>query len=202
MTLTPPTRSRSVLVLVAGLGLVAAGCGASASGAGGAGNTPAGSGSSAPPAAHTVTIRMADDGPFGQILETSAGSTLYLFTSDKTGMSVCTGGCAAVWPPLAVPAGVNLVAGSGVSASALSTISRSDGSRQAALDGHPLYRFAADGSAGQTKGEGVDGTWFLVASNGTAVKGTASVAPASPTPSTSSSSSGSGASSSSGGYGY
>lgn len=195
------TRTRSAFVLMAGIGLAVAGCGASSSGSGATGSlTPAGGGSSAPTSGSTVTVQMADDSGFGHILETSTGSTLYLYTPDKPGTSVCTGGCAAVWPPLTVPAGGTVAAGAGVNATALSTITRSDGTKQVAVNGHPLYRFAADSSPGQTKGEGVEGTWFVVAPTGIAVKhisSTASNSTPTPTPTQSSASTGS-----SGGYGY
>jgi predicted lipoprotein with Yx(FWY)xxD motif len=201
------TRPRSILVLAAGLGLALAGCGASSSGSGAAVVSPAAAGSTPAGSTQTVTIRMADDGGFGHILETASGSTLYLFTPDKPGTSVCTGACAAIWPPLTVPAGAKVAAGSGVSAGVLSTITRSDGTKQVAVNGHPVYRFAADKSAGQTKGEGVEGTWFLIAPTGTAVKHATTTAAVNSTPTpvsppTSAPASTSSSTGGSGGYGY
>jgi predicted lipoprotein with Yx(FWY)xxD motif len=203
VTSTAPLRPRSILVLTAGLGLVLAGCGAASSGSGAAAVSPAaGGGSNSSPAAHAVVVRMADDGGFSHILESANGSTLYVFTPDKPGASVCTGGCAAIWPPLTVPAGDQVSAGSGVSAGALTTIKRSDGATQVAINGHPLYRYAADTSAGQTRGEGVEGTWFLVGPTGVAVKhATTTAANTSPTPSSTPTTSAS-STSGSGGYGY
>jgi len=40
-------------------------------------------------------------------------------------------------------------------------VSRKDGSKQWALNGMPLYYFAADKAAGDVKGDGVGGVWDL-----------------------------------------
>ena len=43
--------------------------------------------------------------PVGTVLANSHGLTLYYYSEDKrgSGTSVCTGGCATAWPPLAAP---------------------------------------------------------------------------------------------------
>ena len=41
----------------------------------------------------------------GAVLTTASGLTLYRFTEDPAGMSVCTGACAKVWPPLTASKG-------------------------------------------------------------------------------------------------
>src|SRR3990170_1183789 len=71
-----------------------------------------------------------------------------------------SGGCAQAWPPLVVEGAEAATAGAGVSG-AIATITRDDGSRQVAYDGHPLYYYAADGKAGDTNGEGVGGFWHV-----------------------------------------
>jgi hypothetical protein len=71
----------------------------------------------------------------------------------------------------------------------LSTITRSDGTTQAACDGHPLYTFASDTAPGQAKGNGINasgGVWHEMT-----VSGATPVAGASAKPSTGG-----------GGYGY
>ena len=57
-------------------------------------------------------------------------------------------------------------AGSGVTGK-LTTITRSDGSLQAAYNGHPLYTYVGDTSPGQNSGNGLNvngGVWHEVAS--------------------------------------
>ena len=117
--------------------------------------------------AHTV-------GSLGTILVDQSGLTLYRFSPDGTGKTTCTGACAATWPPLTVSS-PQATAGSGVTASALGTIARPDGSMQVTFNGMPLYRFSGDKKAGDTAGQGVGGTWFVVPAS----------ASAAPTPSTS-----------------
>jgi predicted lipoprotein with Yx(FWY)xxD motif len=134
-----------------------------------------------------VVVKTRKVSPYGTILTTSSGRSLYVFTEDAKGKSDCSGACATEWPPLIVPKGDSV---SGVAG--LGTIKRSDGSRQAALRGHALYRFAGDSGAGQVKGQGVESDWFVATPNGSShVKPVT----AKPTPTKSSPPSG-------GGYGY
>ena len=63
-------------------------------------------------------------------------------------------------------------AGSGVNASMLGTTPRSDGKPQVTYNGHPLYLFADDSSAGDTNGQGVDAfgaLWYVVSPAGDAI---------------------------------
>jgi len=72
--------------------------------------------------------------------------------------------CAAYWPPVKGPA----AAGPGVSGK-LSVLTRSDGSVQAAYDGHPLYTYVGDSAPGQANGNGLNlngGRWHEVAASG------------------------------------
>jgi len=120
-------------------------------------------------AATAYVVGSATRGSFGAILVDHSGTTLYRYTPDGTGKSTCTGGCAAVWPPLTVPAGTTSVAaGAGISTGDLGTITRSDGTRQVTYKGMPLYTYTADTSPGETSGQGVGGTWYVVSLSGTA----------------------------------
>ena len=117
---------------------------------------PSGGGASA--ATQTLTVKQAPSGK--SYVADSTGRTLYLFVPDPPGKSVCTGQCAAFWPPLTG----TVTAGSGVTGK-LTTFQRSDGGSQAVLNGHPLYYFAMDKAPGQTTGEGFNangGLWYVL----------------------------------------
>jgi hypothetical protein len=78
------------------------------------------------------------------------------------------------------------------------TIKRASGALQATYKGHPLYTYAGDSAPGQTKGNGLDGTWHVIHVN---PKGDVAPAPmSSPTPSASKSGGGSGGGGYGGGY--
>jgi predicted lipoprotein with Yx(FWY)xxD motif len=130
--------------------------------------------SSAPSTTTTATatayvVGSATRGSLGAILVDHSGATLYRYTPDGTGKSTCTGGCATVWPPLTVLAGTaSVAAGTGIPSGTLGTTTRSDGTLQVTYKGMPLYTYAADTSAGQTSGQGVGGTWYVVSPSGAA----------------------------------
>jgi predicted lipoprotein with Yx(FWY)xxD motif len=123
----------------------------------------------ATPAIPAVVVNAANNPILGNILVDSAGMTLYLYTKDTSGMSNCSGQCAVNWPPLLVPAGAKVQAGSGVTA-ALGTIQRPDGTTQVAVGGMPLYYFIKDKASGDVTGQGVGGIWFVVSPDGSMVK--------------------------------
>jgi predicted lipoprotein with Yx(FWY)xxD motif len=105
----------------------------------------------------------------GTILASPGGLTLYYYSEDKagSGRSMCAGGCAAAWPPLAapvrVPAGVHLPGPLGV-------ITRSDGSKQVTINGYPIYRYADDTKPGQAAGNGEEGVWHVIKIHGTTAR--------------------------------
>lgn len=119
--------------------------------------------SSSTAAGTSDVVGTAARGSLGVILVDHSGATLYRYTPDGTGKSTCTGGCAAAWPPVTVPAGTaHVVAGSGIPAGDLGTITRPDGTTQVTYKGMPLYRYAGDTAVGQATGQGVGGTWYVV----------------------------------------
>lgn len=123
--------------------------------------------------ASSATIDVRTVTPYGRVLVTSSGQSLYLFTADPKGASACQGSCLPVWPPLLV--GGQIKAGPGVDAKLLSSIQAHGGGHQVLYNGHPLYTFEQDGAAGMTRGENVQtygGTWWLVSPAGNAVTGT------------------------------
>jgi predicted lipoprotein with Yx(FWY)xxD motif len=91
------------------------------------------------------------------VLTNGKGLTLYWFAPDTPARSSCTGACAQYWPPVTGKP----TAGPGVTGR-LGTITRSDGSKQATYDGHPLYTYIADTAPGQAHGNNLNlngGLW-------------------------------------------
>jgi predicted lipoprotein with Yx(FWY)xxD motif len=108
----------------------------------------------------------------GTVLVDSQGRTLYLFQKDSGTKSACFGACAAAWPPLR--ANDKPTVGSGANASLVGTAPRSDGKPQVTYNGHPLYLYQGDQSAGDTNGQGLTafgGGWFALSSAGDQVSG-------------------------------
>ena len=101
----------------------------------------------------------------GTILVGTNGHTLYLDSADSKNKATCTGGCAAVWPPL-MTSGKPKAKGS-AKASDLGTIKSGSG-KQVTYKGHPLYYFASDTAAGQTTGEGSNG-FYVVSPSGKSI---------------------------------
>jgi predicted lipoprotein with Yx(FWY)xxD motif len=104
----------------------------------------------------------------GEVLVDAKGRTLYVFTKDKGDQSVCSGKCAAAWPALTVTGAAT--PGTGVQASLLSTSKQANGSTQVTYGGKPLYYFAGDKAPGDTKGQGLNGVWWVVRGDGSLVQ--------------------------------
>ena len=110
------------------------------------------------------------DTELGEILVEGEGMTLYLFTQDPPGESVCEEDCLAAWPPLVVED--EPVLGDGVDAGLVGTITRDDdGSIQVTYGDAPLYTWASDEQPGDVTGQGVNDVWYVVAPDGSAVMG-------------------------------
>lgn len=107
------------------------------------------------------------DTELGEILVDGDGMTLYLFTEDPPGESVCQDDCLSAWPPLLVD-GEPMV-GDGLDPSLVDTITRDDGSTQVTYDDTPLYRWASDEQPGDVSGQDVQGVWFVVDADGSAI---------------------------------
>lgn len=156
--------------VAAGAVLLVAGCGGSDGGSGkgaaaGGGPSvgeslaavPSGGADSRSGAAGRLAV--ANDPNLGPIVTDSTGFTLYRFATDGPDpvKSACEGECAVKWP--AVPA-EGAVLPEGLDAGLLGSVTRADGSKQLALGGVPLYRYADDAKPGQVSGDGVGGVWF------------------------------------------
>jgi len=121
----------------------------------------AGSGQSASAAKATVTTAKVPG--YGEALANAKGAALFLFT----GKAACTGSCAQQWTPLTVTG--TPTAGSGVEASLLSTVKRTDGSEQVTYDGHALYTHPGMAAASVAGTASSGGIWYLVATTGKAI---------------------------------
>jgi predicted lipoprotein with Yx(FWY)xxD motif len=78
--------------------------------------------------------------------------TLYTFANDTEGVSNCYDECAEKWPP-------HLAEYWDDPRAPFSTIERTDGTKQWARNGMPLYFSTLDEKKGDTQGDGVDGLW-------------------------------------------
>lgn len=161
-----PTLARMGVPLAAALLAAACGGGTSSTGtSGGTGTSPAGP-------SHNGTVISTRTGEYGTFLADGSGRTVYLWTKDSAGKSMCSGACASAWPP--VPASGAVTASGSAKAAGLGAITRSDGTKQVTYDGHPLYYFAGDSGPGQTNGQGSDAfgaRWWLAAPSGMKITG-------------------------------
>ncbi len=119
------------------------------------------------PATGEATVAVASTS-LGDVLVDANGMTLYVFDPDAQGPGTCVDACAASWPPLVEDAPV---AGDGVDAGLLGTATHPDGSEQVTYDGWPLYLWAGDGSPGDVTGQGVQDVWWVIAADGTVIRG-------------------------------
>jgi predicted lipoprotein with Yx(FWY)xxD motif len=116
------------------------------------------------------TVNVTDNGDLGKILTDSQGRTIYLFEKDTGPTSTCSGACATDWPPVTTKG--KPTAGGGLTASMVGTTTRSDGTKQVTYDGHPLYLYVGDQSAGDTNGQNVNAygaLWYVVSPAGSPV---------------------------------
>lgn len=91
------------------------------------------------------------DSASGKIWVNSLGMTLYTFDKDTVaGKSMCNDKCSAEWPPLAVAADAK-------ASGDWTIVTRDDGTKMWAYEGHPLYTFLDDKKAGDITGDNKDG---------------------------------------------
>jgi predicted lipoprotein with Yx(FWY)xxD motif len=88
------------------------------------------------------------------MLTNEAGMTLYTFDKDAAGVSNCIDDCVANWPILDASAG-------GEADDDWAIVERSDGAKQWAYYGKPLYTFVGDAAPGDITGDGKGGVWHI-----------------------------------------
>lgn len=133
------------LVIVAGLGIGLAATHKTAKK-----QTPVSSTSSNISTTSNAVVQTKTSSNFGQYLADTNGNALYTYIKDTRGVSNCYGSCVASWP---------IYAATSVSANLptnITVVTRTDGSKQYAYKGLPLYTFVSD-SNGQVTGDGVGG---------------------------------------------
>ncbi len=176
----------AALALIAALAI--AGCGSSSSststetseaasaetetasgGYGGGGNSSAKPAAETKPEGEAVPISLGEASGVGKVLVDSEGMTLYYFQKDQkgSGKSKCEGACAEAWPPLTTEGEPEAM--TGVKASMLGTIERSDGTTQVTYAGWPLYTFVEDKKPGEDNGtdsKAFGASWYPLHADG------------------------------------
>jgi predicted lipoprotein with Yx(FWY)xxD motif len=104
-----------------------------------------------------LEVQIANNATLGKILTDKDGKTLYFFSRDTKGNSVCSGQCVTAWP---VFHSENITVGEGLVAADFTTITRPDGEKQTAYKGFPLYYFNMDANAGEINGEKANNVWY------------------------------------------
>jgi predicted lipoprotein with Yx(FWY)xxD motif len=112
-----------------------------------------------------LSVQLGQNADLGPVLVDGQGFTLYRFDKDQArpSQSNCSGTCAAQWPPVLAN---NTITFKNLDASVLGTVQRKDGTQQVTVGGWPVYRYINDVVPGQATGEGVGGTWFAAAPDG------------------------------------
>jgi predicted lipoprotein with Yx(FWY)xxD motif len=127
-----------------------------------ASTSPAASGSpTAGAATGTAVLKITTDPTLGKFFTDDKGFTLYIFKNDVAGNGKSAAeALTAVWPPLTSSAPPTAPTGA---TGAFAIITRVDGKKQVTYNGLPLYYFANDKAAGDTKGQAVANVWFVAA---------------------------------------
>jgi predicted lipoprotein with Yx(FWY)xxD motif len=111
------------------------------------------------PPLSTDTVKTASSS-LGSVLTDSHGMTLYFFTADipGSGISTCYDPCTQFWPVFYTP---SPAVSPPLATADFAVIKRDDGTLQTSYKGWPLYYYLSDKQAGDMKGEGVAGSWFV-----------------------------------------
>ncbi len=153
-----------VLTAIAGLGLLGlTACGSDSSGSPAPKQQQQELPAAAGPRANLVAQEV---GALGQGMTDQQGMTLYMFTKDsnKPPVSNCYDACEKSWPPM-IAEGKELTF-TGIDQKLIGTITRKDGKKQVTINDWPVYTFAKDTAPGESKGNGMGGTWYVITPEG------------------------------------
>lgn len=103
----------------------------------------------------TVLKKTSGETDFSPVTDDFTGFQLYTFDVDEPNISNCVSEmCVSTWPPL-------LAENTDVAQAPFNIIERTDGYKQWAINGMPLYLFNGDTTAGQQNGEEVNNVWWV-----------------------------------------
>jgi predicted lipoprotein with Yx(FWY)xxD motif len=132
-------------------------------------NANGGAGGAAPAGDVTAKLVAKRIAKMGVVVDDDKGFALYRFDKDTPNppASNCqTAQCTAVWPPVLTSNG-SVPEVEGVDQALVGTIQRNDGGVQLTIAGWPIYRYLGDKiPGGWPKGQGVNGTWWVISPNG------------------------------------
>lgn len=109
-----------------------------------------------------ATVMFGGNADLGAFLVDASGMTLYIFAMDSPGVTNCYGDCAVNWPPLLVGEDETPTLAAGIPGR-LGVVTRTDGARQVAYNGMPLYYWIRDRVPGDATGHLVGDVWFVAA---------------------------------------
>jgi predicted lipoprotein with Yx(FWY)xxD motif len=120
-------------------------------------------------AIQAATLKLANSATLGNYLTDGSGKTLYLYSKDfpatsgataTAAVSNCTSAqCLAAWPVFHAE---TVTLGTGLTAGDFGEITRADSTKQTTFRGWPLYYYAMDTAAGDTKGDKVNNVWYVL----------------------------------------
>ena len=97
---------------------------------------------------------------FGSYLVNDTGFAIYYYFDDPgNGTSICYGDCLESWPAFYAE---NITVPESLNASDFTEVVRTDGAKQTAYKGWPLYFYSEDTEPGDLKGQGANDAWFLL----------------------------------------
>ncbi|MFS8100640.1 hypothetical protein LFM09_26270 [Lentzea alba] len=119
---------------------------------------------------NTNNYFIANTDQMGWFVTDADGLPLYRYDKDvqKPSKSNCEGECAKAWKPVLAD---KAPMATGVDPISMGVLTRPDGTKQLTIAGWPQYTFAEDKVAGDMKGQGKGGVWWVTAPNGAKITG-------------------------------
>lgn len=120
-------------------------------------------------AARAAAVAVLETDELGEVLVDGEGDVLYVFEPDDAETVSCTFTCATNWPPFTAVEGSVPAAEDGVDGELLGTIADPSGGEVVTYNGWPLYRYAADRSPGEHRGQDRylnGGDWYVMSPDG------------------------------------